>query len=403
VPGIVGGVIGAVLAVFGAPLVQGPPPLAPEPAARLATVESDSSAQAERLAAIDEQVAGLQTTFQEQLEPTVQSAVEAAVAEVPSRDGVAIAALGERLARATSEMAALQTALDALDSRVTAESGRLDAAHAELRTALESRIDAEAARIDETRESASGAVAEAREAASGAPGGGGGGGAAGAGGAARGALAEARSAIGEEIGQLRGTLESAQGEIASIQGTLESVQQARGRAAAAALLARDIDRSIDSGAAFEEPLERLIAMSGDDPELETSLTTLRPYAAAGVPTVATLRADLAALAESSPPTVAGSEWLGQTVENITGLVTVRDKDSDAEVATGRLADADQALRDGDVEAAIAIVEEVAAMPEGIDPAAAEAWLADARAQVTAVAAQQQLDAHIRELLTATVN
>jgi hypothetical protein len=384
VPGIVGGVIGAVLAVFGAPLVQGPPPLAPEPAARLATVESDSSAQAERLAAIDEQVAGLQTTFQEQLEPTVQSAVEAAVAEVPSRDGVAIAALGERLARATSEMAALQTALDALDSRVTAESGRLDAAHAELRTALESRIDAEAARIDETRESASGAVAEAREAASG-------------------ALAEARSAIGEEIGQLRGTLESAQGEIASIQGTLESVQQARGRAAAAALLARDIDRSIDSGAAFEEPLERLIAMSGDDPELETSLTTLRPYAAAGVPTVATLRADLAALAESSPPTVAGSEWLGQTVENITGLVTVRDKDSDAEVATGRLADADQALRDGDVEAAIAIVEEVAAMPEGIDPAAAEAWLADARAQVTAVAAQQQLDAHIRELLTATVN
>jgi hypothetical protein len=402
VPGIVGGVIGAVLAVFGAPLVQGPPPLAPEPAARLASVESESSAQADRLAELGEEVGSLQTTIGEELEPTVRSAVEAAVAEVPSRDGEAIAALGERLDGVAAEMASLQTSLEELDSRLSAESERLDAARAELRTALESRIDAEASRIDEVREAASAELAEARtalesridaeaaridEARA----------------AASDEAAEARTAIGEEIGTLRGTLEGAQSEIAAVQGTIESMQQARGRAAAAALLARDIDRSIDSGAAFEEPLERLITMSGDDPELETSLTTLRPYAASGVPTVGQLRADLAALAETSAPAVAGYEWLGQTVENITGLVTVRDKDSEADVATGRLAEADQALRDGDLETAISTVEAVAAMPEGIDPAAAEAWLADARARVTAVAAQQQLDAHIRELLTATVN
>jgi hypothetical protein len=82
---------------------------------------------------------------------------------------------------------------------------------------------------------------------------------------------------------------------------------------------------------------------------------------------------------------------------------VRDKGGDIDVATGRLAAADQALREGDLATAIAAVEEVAAMDGGIDPAAAEPWLVDARARLAAVEAQSQLDAHIRELLTATVN
>ena len=74
-----------------------------------------------------------------------------------------------------------------------------------------------------------------------------------------------------------------------------------------------------------------------------------------------------------------------------------------DVATGDLVAADEALRDGDLAGAIATVEEAAAVEGGIDPAAAEAWLDDARARQTAVSAQAQLDAHIRELLTATVN
>ncbi len=389
-PGIVGGVIGAVLAVFGAPLVQGPPPLAPEAASRLASVESST-------AALGEQVGGLQQ-FADDLEPTVRAAVEAAVAEVPSQDAAAMAALDERLATLAGEVSAmadaaaaavdpvpllneqserltaLRTTLAALEGRLTAESERLDAARGEAVAALEASIAAEAQRVAAVGETA---AAE---------------------------LGSARDALGDEIAELRGILQTSLEEITVIKGAIDGLQQVRSRAAAAALLAREIDRTIDAGEGFEQPLDRLLAMAGEDPELESALTTLRPYAGSGVPTIERLRADLAALADTAPtPAVAGYEWLGQTVENIRGLVTVRDHDNATDVATGRLGEADAALRDGDVATAIAIVGEVAATPDAVDAATAERWLADARARLTAMAAQEQLDTHIRELLTATVN
>lgn len=123
-----------------------------------------------------------------------------------------------------------------------------------------------------------------------------------------------------------------------------------------------------------------------------------------MPTLAALRQGLVAL-EASEPTapVAGSQWLGRTVENLSGLVQVRERDGERDVASGRLAAADAALREGNVEQAISIVEELAAMPDAVDQAQAEAWLADARARASSSAAQAALDAHIRELLTATVN
>jgi hypothetical protein len=102
--------------------------------------------------------------------------------------------------------------------------------------------------------------------------------------------------------------------------------------------------------------------------------------------------------------VAGSEWLGQTVENITGLVTgAQTRTTRPTLPPGRLGEADAALREGDIEAAIARVEAVAALPDGVDPAAAESWLTDAGRGSPRSTAQAQLDAHIRELLTATVN
>ena len=378
--------VGAGLAVFAAPLIQGPPPLGPEPEARLVTVEGRATTQAERLEAMGSQLAELQS-LSETLEPTVRDAVVAAIAEVPSRDAATMAALDQRVdtlagevtvvAEATAvaidlvplleeqreRLGALQTTLDALDGRIAAEAARVEMLTADAATQVEAARAAASAEVEATQ-----------------------------------------AALSGEIDDLRSVLRTALDEFGEVKGTLDTMQQVQGRAAAAALLAREIDRTIATGGPFEEPLERLIAMSDDESELDPALSTLRPYAAQGVPTIGQLRTDLAALAETRPtPTVAGYEWLGQTVENISGLVTVRDKDSESDIATGRLAEADQALRDGDVETAIARVEEVAALPDGVDPVMAEDWLADARARVTAVAAQARLEAHIRELLTATVN
>ena len=399
-----GGVVGAALAAFGAPLLQGPPDLSPEAQSRVASIENDSSAIAERLATLEgdltplaERVAGLES-FTDEIEPTVRAAVEAAVAEVPSQDGAAIAALAEEvqgLAATTDQLQA--TAAEAVDPLplIEAQGERLDGIDTSL-AGLDGRLGEEAERIDTLSGSLEQQVAAlnedvasrldaAREAASG-------------------EVGEAQAAVTGEIEALREALASTEAELAAVQSDVEALQQARSQAAVAALLVRDIDRSIENGAPFAEPLDRLIPMASDDATLETTLTELRPYAEAGVPTVQALREGLVELAETRPTAdVAGSEWLGKTVENITGLVQVRSKEDEADVATGRLGDADAALQQGDIQAAIGHVEAVAALPDGVDDAAAEDWLADARARLAAVDAQAQLDAHIRELLTATVN
>jgi hypothetical protein len=317
---------------------------------------------------------------------------------VPSRAGPAIAALGERLdsvaaeVQSLSEAAAaavdpapilseqgerlqtLDTTVTSLGERIAAEAARLEAERAQAVTDLQERLGQAATRLDEVRAAASTEVADAS------------------------------AAMSSEIEAVRGTIESANAEIAALKAEIEAMRQAESRAAAAALLVRDIDRSIETGAPFAEPLERLGEMAAGDAALEQTVAALQPFAADGVPRLDELRESLAALADTEPtPEVAGYEWLGKTVENITALVDVRDKGGDIDVATGRLAAADQALREGDLATAIATVEEVAAMDGGIDPAAAEPWLVDARARLAAVEAQSQLDAHIRELLTATVN
>ncbi len=378
-------------------MVMGPPPLAPEPASRLAEVETAATSQGDRLASIETTVADLQT-LSSNLESTVQTAVEAAVAEVPSRDGAAIAALEGQLETAVGEVAALkaaaeaavdpvpllaeqgdaiaglETALAGLQEQLTSEVQRLEDARAASVATLEDQLAGQTSLIEENRALVSSEIAEVQ------------------------------AALTAEITTVRGTIESANDTIAALQGQVDALKQAENRAAAAALLVRDIDRSVADGTPFADPLERLIEMVSGTPELETTLTELRPYAESGVPTVDKLRESLEALAETEPTLeLGGSEWLGKTVENITDLVAVRAKDADVNVATGQLAAADQALRDGDLAGAIGTVETVASADGEIDAAAAEAWLAEARARLTAVTAQAQLDSYIRELLTATVN
>ena len=359
VPGVVGGVVGAVLAVFGAPLVQGPPPLGPEAQSRIAEVESDTAAIAERVAALQ--------SLADDIEPAVRTAVEEAIAEVPSRDGAAIAALGE-------EVEALTATTTALDAQVTEVAGRLDAIESEVERQLGEVGTELGEMIRETREAASAEVSAAQ------------------------------AALGDELEALRGQLATAEAELAAVQGEVAVLQQARSRAAAAALLVRDIDRSIDNGTPFAEPLGYLIPMAEEDATLTATLEELRPYAESGVPTMQQLRDDLLALAETEAPgEIAGSEFLGQAVQNLYGLVQVRSKEDEVDVASGLLADADSALRAGDIATAIEQVEAAAEAPNGVDPELAESWLADARARLVAVDARAQLDAHIRELLTATIN
>ncbi len=403
VAGLLGGVVGAALAVFGGPMLMGPPPLAPEPASRLASVEAS--------------VRDLQS-LSDNLEPTVRSAVEAAVAEVPSTDGAAIAAVAERLDAASGEVASLTSTLADLQQRLTDEAQRLDDARAAAVASLDEQLASEAQRLDDARAAAVASLEEqlagqverledARAAAvasldeqlagqaeltesvrT----------------AASTEVADARAALTASLDTARATIQSTSDTVAALQEQVDALASAERRAAAASLLVRDIDRSIADGSPFVEPLDRLRQMASSNPELDATLSELQPYAESGVPTIQALRQSLEAVgATDETEAVAGYEWLGKTVDNLTDLVAVRAKGTDLDVATGDLVAADEALREGDLARAIATVEEAAAIEGGIDPAAAEAWLADARARLAAVTAQAQLDTQIRELLTATVN
>ncbi|MEZ5866452.1 MAG: hypothetical protein R3D25_21150, partial [Geminicoccaceae bacterium] len=222
--------------------------------------------------------------------------------------------------------------------------------------------------------------------------------------AAKDELEATRATLAEGIAAFETDLESVRGDIASLGTTVSDMQLARNRAAAAALLVRDIDQSITAGEAFADPLDRLQAMGTGDAKLEATLASLAPAAASGVPTIDELRQGLVALeARETPAPIGGSEWLGRTVGNITGLVEVRDRDTDGTAATGLLGEADAALRQGDLDTAMSRVEATRDMPDGPDPAAIDAWLEQARARATAVAALAELDSQIRDLLTATVN
>jgi hypothetical protein len=388
----------------GLPLVQGPPPLAPEAAQRVAVLESSAATLDEQLAAATEQLstANEQITnlnrLSAELESTVESAVAAAVERIPSRDGAAIATVGERLDEVSSKvdelvasaaaatdpapllaaqaqrLEALQAALTSLDNRLASEVLRLEAARTETATGLQASIDETAAAVETARQ------------------------------AARDELEAARTTLAEGIAAFETDLEAVRADIASLEATVADMQLARNRAAAAALLVRDIDHSITAGEPFAEPLDRLQAMGTGNAELEATLASLAPAAASGVPTIDELRQGLVELeARQAAPPIGGSELLGGTVGNILGLVEVRDRDTDGMAATGLLGEADAALRRGDLAAAMSHVEATRDMPDGPDPAAIDAWLEQARARATAVAALAALDAQIRDLLTATVN
>ena len=363
-------------------MLMGPPPLAPEPASRLASVEAS--------------VSDLQSLSSD-LEPTVQSAVETAVAEVPSTDRAAIAAVEEQLETVTGAVATLTAAAAAFDPEpvLAEQSDRLASLGTTLND-LQEQLASEAERLDDARAAAVATLeeqlvgqAELTETVRA---------------AASTEVAEAKAALDAELETIRGSIQSTSDTVAAVQSRVDALASAERRAAAASLLARDIDRSIEDGTPFVEPLDRLAEMSTGNAELDATLGELRPFAESGVPTVPALRQSLEAVAETdATEDVAGYEWLGKTVDNLTDLVAVRATDSEVDVATGDLLAADEALREGDLARAITTVEEAAAIEGGIDAAAAEAWLADARARQTAVSVQAQLDTHIRELLTATVN
>jgi hypothetical protein len=186
----------------------------------------------------------------------------------------------------------------------------------------------------------------------------------------------ARLEGGEHLVEITASIARVQEEISELReqavGRAEQAEAATELSRAYAALAE----RVGAGTPFADELEAVAAQLPGAPGLEV----LRPHAGEGVPTIPDLQARLgeiaAGLQREDPDEVETDDGVDDGVwqtlrERLEGMVNVRRTDeADWSTAMGR---ADEALQRGDIETAIAEVEQVRVAA----PGEIEAWLADA--------------------------
>ncbi len=163
------------------------------------------------------------------------------------------------------------------------------------------------------------------------------------------------------------------------------------RRSATALAVAQLQRSAESGRPYLSDLQNLTAILGDASDLQPQLTALAASAATGIPTIDALRREFDALAGELAVKAGGDGgdgWVARAVARLSSLVRVRrvDGKGDPGAPDTIIANAEARLAAGDLGAAVAAVERLAATPL----AAAETWLARAKARLAAAKALNAL-------------
>ena len=196
-------------------------------------------------------------------------------------------------------------------------------------------------------------------------------------------------ALAEWSGQ-RAALEAALAEVgarfAHIEAEAARQAAADGHLVTLALTTGTLTAALGSSRGFAPTLDALHGIAGKDPDIESALARLTPFAAAGVPTLDRLRARFPEAANAivrAAPGTDDADWIDETVTRLSQLVTIRRTSGalDPQSVDGRLADAEAALAVADLGRAIAIVAE---LTEGVaEDGRARLWLRDARARYEA--------------------
>jgi hypothetical protein len=301
------------------------------------------------------------------------------------QQGLATAAEG--VAKVEGSLSGLTSRLDGLAGELAELRGRAEALTA-AGDELRGRVEAVARAADEQRAVLAGLAARADLEA-----------AAGRLGAVEARLAALDDGVASRLGAVESEvsqrLAALEGEVGALRDQLVGVGRAATRVARGAMALVEMEAVLASGGSLQEPLVPLREVAADDAVLGGVVAELEPVAAEGVPTLAELRARLAALAPEPTPAaggvaVGGPEWLGKTLENITGLVEVREVHTERAAVDAAL----DALDRGDLPAAIAAIEPLAQAGNG----EAAAWVAAAGRRVAAETAVGRLRTHLAALV-----
>ncbi len=199
-------------------------------------------------------------------------------------------------------------------------------------------------------------------------------------------LGQALAAWGEQRAALEAALAEVSARLARFEAEATQQAAADGRLVTLVLATGELSAALGSSRPFAPALDALRGIAGEDPEIESALVRLTPFAATGVPTLDGLSARFPKAANAivrTTPATEDSDWIDETVTKLSQLVTIRRTGGaiDAESLDGRLVEAETALNAGDLGRAIAIVG--ALMPAGAEAGIAKPWMRDARARAEA--------------------
>ncbi len=169
-----------------------------------------------------------------------------------------------------------------------------------------------------------------------------------------------------------------------------------GGARAMVLAVAGLRDAVARGEPFAAHLEALKSVAGGDPDVKAMVALLAKGGEAGIPTLAVLRERFDALAGRivrASKTGDGGSWMARAADRISSLITWRRVGDGAAGGSvdALVAHAETRLKAGDLAGAVKALDGLAGDKKAA--AAAEAWLADAKARLTAERAVASLHLH----------
>ena len=196
-------------------------------------------------------------------------------------------------------------------------------------------------------------------------------------------LGQALAAWDEQRAALEAALAEVSTRLARFEEEATQQAAADGHLVGLVLASGDLTAALGSARPFAPVLDAFRGIAGEDPEIESALARLAPFAATGVPTLDGLIAHFPETANAivrAAPAAEDSDWIDETVTKLSQLVTIRRTGGaiDPKSLDGRLVQAEMTLKAGDLGRAIAIVD--ALVLDADETGSAEPWLRDARAR-----------------------
>ena len=139
-------------------------------------------------------------------------------------------------------------------------------------------------------------------------------------------LGQALAAWDEQRAALEAVLAEVSARLARFEEEAAQQAAADGHLVGLVLATGDLTAALGSARPFVPVLDTFRGIAGEDPEIESALARLAPFAATGVPTLDGLIArfpEAAIAIVRAAPAAEDSDWIDETVTKLSQLVTIR--------------------------------------------------------------------------------